>query len=118
MSIKEKIEYLRGQLKNYTFDGEPEDGEALVNHGICQGLGKAIRILEDDFDVNNDYNKKYTLEVIHKKNGQMCFNATNDGFHAFELLGFLEMKKIDIIKQIKGEIEPDIEYKRKVIKED
>ena len=34
------------------------------------------------------------------------FNSTSDGFTAFEILGLLEYKRDDIIRQMRDEIKP------------
>lgn len=60
--------------------------------------------------------KKYVLEVTKKDDGNLQVNSTNDGFNAFELLGFFTLKQDDILKQIKGEINPNI-ISRTVIKD-
>lgn len=44
--------------------------------------------------------KKFTIEIVFDENdGMIHTNVTNDGFNAMELLGLLEMKKMDIIDQ-------------------
>lgn len=58
--------------------------------------------------------KKYTIEVT-SENGTCNVSSTNDGFTAFELIGILESKKLDIIAQMTGEIKPTI-TKREVVK--
>lgn len=106
MNIKEKIKCLKNEQNKYKDDSE--------NYGIYVGISKAIDALESE--INKELTKKYILTVTQDENG-LDFSATNDGFHAFELIGFLEVKKQDIYLQIKGEIKPEIEFKRKVIKE-
>ena len=51
--------------------------------------------------------KKYTLEVI-EDNKFFKFKSTNDGFSSVTILGILEAKKTDILKQMAGTIKPDI----------
>lgn len=51
--------------------------------------------------------KKYKLEITLQEDGNLNINSENDGFTAFELLGFFTLKQDDILKQIKGEIKPD-----------
>lgn len=41
--------------------------------------------------------KMFTIEVIVDEDGMSHTNVTNDGFNGMELLGLLEMKKMDII---------------------
>tara|TARA_R110001599_G_scaffold100770_9_gene258141 strand:+ start:7143 stop:7376 length:234 start_codon:yes stop_codon:yes gene_type:complete len=50
--------------------------------------------------------KKYTL-VIQEEDGLTNFESINDGFNAFELIGFLYKKLTDIQQQIDGTITPD-----------
>ncbi len=49
----------------------------------------------------------YNLTVTRTADGNLNMNSTNDGFSAFEILGFLEFKSADIREQIKGNIKPD-----------
>lgn len=49
----------------------------------------------------------YNLTVTRTTDGNLKMNSTNDGFGAFEILGFLEFKAADIMEQIKGNIKPD-----------
>lgn len=60
--------------------------------------------------------KKYTLEITHDESG-LKIHSECDGFFGYELLGFLEWEKDDIIRQLKGEIRPDV-IARNVVKED
>ena len=64
-------------------------------------------------------NKKYTLQVIDNgDNGdKVTVMSLNDGFTAYEVLGLLDMKREDVIDQIKGNIKPDI-IKREFVKDD
>jgi len=59
--------------------------------------------------------KTYKLEV-DDKDGKISFNSECDGFNGFEVLAFLELKKLDIINQLKGNVSPDV-IKRTVIKD-
>ena len=43
--------------------------------------------------------KKFTIEIVCDADGMTHTTVTNDGFNALELLGLLEMKKMDIIDQ-------------------
>jgi len=61
--------------------------------------------------------KKWTIEHIIFEDGTSGLSRTNDGFNSFELIGLLEISKDDIIKQIKGEIKPDV-VNRTLIVED
>jgi len=64
-------------------------------------------------------NKKYILQVIDNgDNGdKVTVMSLNDGFTAYEVLGLLDMKREDVIDQIKGNIKPDI-IKREFVKDD
>lgn len=57
--------------------------------------------------------KKYTIEE-YEEDGQSILSRCNDGFDAIELLGLCEMTQIEILRQMQGEIKPDI-IKRTVI---
>lgn len=59
--------------------------------------------------------KKYRLAITLGENGKLDVSSSNDGFNAFELLGFLDFKANDIREQIKGNVKPDI-IERTVIK--
>jgi hypothetical protein len=56
----------------------------------------------------------YTIEFLVYSDDTTTINRTAENFSAFELIGILELSKEDIVKQIKGEIKPDI-VTRKVI---
>ena len=43
--------------------------------------------------------KKFIIEIIVDEDGMSHTNVTNNGFNAIELLGLLELKKMDIIDQ-------------------
>lgn len=59
--------------------------------------------------------KKWAVELTD--NGDfVTLNRTNEGFTAYELLGILTQAKEDILKQMAGEIKPDI-INRKVIED-
>jgi hypothetical protein len=61
--------------------------------------------------------KNYKLEVSINENEHFCVRSQNDGMNAFELLGILEWKKQDIIKQMSGDIEPD-SVTREIVEEE
>lgn len=50
--------------------------------------------------------KIYTIET-YKSDGKNCMTRTNKGFTSIELLGILEFAKLEILKQMAGEIKPD-----------
>lgn len=56
----------------------------------------------------------YTIEVRINTDGTFHLFRKNDGFNPLELLGLLEMAQLEIIKQMSGEIQPDV-IKREVI---
>lgn len=56
----------------------------------------------------------YTIEVLINTDGTFHLFRKNDGFNPLELLGLLEMAQLEIIKQMSGEIQPDV-IKREVI---
>lgn len=60
--------------------------------------------------------RKYALEITENEDKVLSFKSENDGFNAFELLGFLTIKKEDILKQVRGEIKPDT-ITRNVVKD-
>lgn len=60
--------------------------------------------------------KKYTIEMTDD-GGFVTISAENDGFTALELIGLFEHRKEDIIRQMRGEIRPDV-ITRKVVKEE
>ena len=43
--------------------------------------------------------KEFTIKITFDSDGMSNTTVTNDGFNALELLGLLEMKKMDIIDQ-------------------
>jgi len=57
-----------------------------------------------------------TYTIILKEGDKTTLTRKNDGFNAIELLGVLQMAKNDIINQIKGIVEADIDFvERKVV---
>ena len=58
--------------------------------------------------------KKYTFEVELNGN-KLSFNSRNDGFSAFELLGFISKKQLDINRQIDDEVKPDFVKREAVV---
>lgn len=59
--------------------------------------------------------KKYEVTITLDENNHLLLNRTNTGFNGFELLGLLEILREDIMKLMKGEKQPEIEHKAKVI---
>ena len=60
--------------------------------------------------------KKTYIITFEKINGKSVMNRTNDGFTAVELLGVIELTRVEIIDQMRGMIKPDV-IKRTVIKD-
>ena len=62
--------------------------------------------------------KQYSLIATNKQDGKgvISIECINDGFCAFEILGILQKKVIDINDQINKVVTPDIEYTRIVKK--
>ena len=60
--------------------------------------------------------KKYVLEVTLDENG-LRVKSECDGFWGVEVLGFLEWKRDDVVRQLNREIRPDV-IVRDIIKED
>ena len=59
--------------------------------------------------------KKFTMEVTMDLDGSIEVSGENNGFNAFELIAFLELKKQDIIDQVNNK--DKFEYKRSYIDE-
>lgn len=51
--------------------------------------------------------KRYTIEV-YEEDGQSIISRCNDGFDSIELLGLCEMTQLEVLRQMQGEIKPDI----------
>ena len=58
--------------------------------------------------------KKWTIELQQLDNDLVRLKRINRGFTAYELLGIISHTKDDILKQMSGEIKPDI-IERKLI---
>lgn len=52
--------------------------------------------------------KRFWFEAKMTDDGMIHFNSEGEGFHTFEVLGFLDWKREDIIGQIRGEVKPDV----------
>lgn len=57
--------------------------------------------------------KTYELKISLDENLKIIVDTKNCGFNSLELLGLLELKKEDIMRQLRGEMQP--EYVRKVM---
>jgi hypothetical protein len=60
--------------------------------------------------------KTYTITCEITKDDKVRIDRVCDGFTAIELLGILEYTQLDILKQMSGEIRPDI-VNRTVVEE-
>ena len=60
--------------------------------------------------------KKWSFELQNLSNGIVRLRRINKGFTAYELLGLIKQAESDILKQMSGEIKPDI-IERKVIED-
>lgn len=58
--------------------------------------------------------KIYTIEVNEHEDGSQSMCRTNDGFQAIELLGLLDLTRMEIGEQIRGAFRPDF-IERKVV---
>lgn len=61
--------------------------------------------------------QSYTI-TIEDKDGTKTMTRRNDGFNAIELLGVLELAQQDILKQLKGIEEADIDFVKREAVED
>jgi hypothetical protein len=59
----------------------------------------------------------YTI-IIEDKDGVKKMTRRNDGFNAIELLGLLELAQQDILKQMKGLEEAEIDIVKREVVED
>lgn len=59
--------------------------------------------------------KKYEVTIILDENNHLLLDRANTGFNGLELLGLLEILREDMMKIMKGEKQPKIEHKAKVI---
>lgn len=48
------------------------------------------------------YEKKFTLIITDNGDGSLNFSGENIGFNGLELIGLLDMKKVDVIDQMNG----------------
>lgn len=51
--------------------------------------------------------KKYEIIINEDDDKKLTIGKMNDGFSCFELVGFVEWLKHDLLKQIEGTVEPD-----------
>lgn len=59
--------------------------------------------------------KKYTLIITtDTANDTLNIECENDGFNSFEILGFLDYKRQDVIDQMKGIERQNVHFKRTV----
>lgn len=57
---------------------------------------------------------KYTIVIERDKDGKINMKRTNKGFNPFELLGWVEFIKDELLEQIAGSMKPEI-VRRKYI---
>ena len=62
--------------------------------------------------------KKYEVTITSDKNNKLRFDRANTGFNGLELLGLLEILREDIMIQMEGKKQPEIEHKCKVVLND
>lgn len=67
---------------------------------------------------NKEEKKEYYVRFVSENGHITACEASNKGFTAAELIGLLEIKQQDIIRQVHGEVAPEIIYKRTVVKDD
>lgn len=58
---------------------------------------------------------RFWFEVSITEDGKLRFNSEGQGFHAFEVLGFLDWKREDLLKQITGEVKPDVVKRTQIL---
>lgn len=52
--------------------------------------------------------KKYSLKAELAEDGRFKIISEGEGFNGLEILGILAYKQTDILRQLSGEIKPDI----------
>lgn len=65
-------------------------------------------------------NRKYTLicePIIRDGEERITYKSENVGFSAIEILGMLDWKREDVLRQMRGEVKPDIITRTLVIDE-
>jgi hypothetical protein len=55
---------------------------------------------------------KYTIVIEKDKEGKVSMNRINEGFNPFELVGWVEFIKDDLLSQIAEGMKPDIVRKK------
>lgn len=61
--------------------------------------------------------QSYTI-TIEDKDGTKTMTRRNDGFNAMELLGILELAQQDVLNQLKGIEEANINFVKREVVED
>lgn len=59
--------------------------------------------------------KKYIIEFTQDENGTVAINRTNDGFNFLEILGFIEISRLEVVEQIKGNAKVDVIKRQAII---
>ena len=58
----------------------------------------------------------YKITWTEFEDGNCSFNRVNDGFHALELLGLLEMMQTEILEQMRGNVKPHTTVKKLIVR--
>lgn len=58
---------------------------------------------------------KYFLFEVKVEDGRATFRSEGDGITLMEALGWIEWKKDDIFRQIRGEVKPDEVSRTRII---
>lgn len=58
--------------------------------------------------------KKYTMIVEATENSELNIRGENEGFNAFEILGFLDFKRQDVLDQINDVMREKAHFKRTI----
>lgn len=125
MDIREAIDLLNGinakakierMVKDFGGDVVPEEIQSYRDN--FKAIRMAVEALEDRVEEESldTAVKSYFMEISEDVDGVLSISATNDGFNAFEVLGLLTHRQQDVLKQIEGEINPDV-ISRTVIKD-
>ena len=58
--------------------------------------------------------KNFIFEV-KQIDGKLNFRSVGDGFNMFEVIGFLEWKRVDLFNQLSGNVKPDEVTRTRII---
>ena len=56
----------------------------------------------------------YHVELTFYEDGTTSLRRYNNGFNLFELLGILDLTRVEIVEQMRGNLKPDV-IKREVV---